>query len=108
LERHGQQLQQPVELVLELEPLGQQQMEMNLELEPRGQQLQQPVGLVFESLGQRVLALDLQLLEQQVSALPVATGTLRASAALALTSSASGFVVAEWHVVALFCVGLRA
>ena len=52
LERHGQQLQQPAELVLE--PLGQQQMEMNLELEPRGQQLQQPVGLVFESLRQRV------------------------------------------------------
>jgi hypothetical protein len=68
LERHGQQLQQPAELVLE--PLGQQQMEINLKLEPRGQQLQQPVGLVFESLGQRVLALDLQLLEQQVAALP--------------------------------------
>jgi hypothetical protein len=38
LERHGQQLQQPAELVLE--PLGQEQMEINLKLEPRGQQLQ--------------------------------------------------------------------
>jgi hypothetical protein len=32
--------------------------------------MEQPVGLVFESLGQRVLALYLQLLEQQLAALP--------------------------------------